>query len=123
VDHDDALVLCHLVQATLAVGVRLLQVLEAALVVASRNQHVEDTDEEFIAGIEVKRGAVLRVRGIYVDTGEQQVADTLGTTLQGRDLKASESSLRMVPIRVNVAEQNLAEISHVAKSGRAIQLP
>ena len=76
-DHDDALVLCHRVKATLVVGVRLLQVLEAALVVASRNQLVEDTDQEFMLDIEVKRGAALRVRGIYVGTGEQKMVDTL----------------------------------------------
>ena len=122
-DHDDALVLCHRVKATLVVGVRLLQVLEAALVVASRNQLVEDTDQEFMLDIEVKRGAASRVRGIYVGTGEQKMVDTLGTALQGRDLKASESIQRIVPIRVDATEQKLAEISHVATSGRAIQLP
>ena len=60
---------------------------------------------------------------MYVGTGEQKMVDTLGTALQGRDLKASESIQRIVPIRVDATEQKLAEISHVATSGRAIQLP
>ena len=123
VDHDDALVLCRRVKATLAVGVRLLQALEAALVVASPKQLVEDMDQEFLLDIEVNRSAALRERGIHVGTGEKQMVDTVGTTLQGRDLKASESIIRVVPIRVDAAEQNFAECSHVATSGRAIQLP
>ena len=51
------------------------------------------------------------------------MVDTVGTTLQGRDLKASESIMRVVPIRVHAAEQKFAECSHVATSGCAIQLP
>ena len=122
-DDDDALVLCHRVKAALALGVRLLQVLEAGLVVASPKQLVEDTGQEFVLDIEFNRGAALRGLGIHIGTGEQQIVDALGTTLQGRDLEASESILRMVPIRVDAAEQKLAESSHVAASGRAIQLP
>jgi len=123
VDDDDALVLCHRVKAALALGVCLLQVLEAGLVVASPKQLVEDTGQESVLDIEFNRGAALRGLGIHIGTGEQQIVDALGTTLQGRDLEASESILRMVPIRVDAAEQKLAESSHVAASGRAIQLP
>jgi len=123
VDDDDALVLCHRVKAALALGVRLLQVLETGLVVASPKQLVEDTGQESVLDIEFNRGAALRGLGIHIGTGEQQIVDALGTTLQGRDLEASESILWMVPIRVDAAEQKLAESSHVAASGRAIQLP
>ena len=109
VENDDALIICHCVNATLAVVVRHLQVREAALVIASPKELVKDTNKYFMLDKEVKRGAALRERSIEVGASEQQMINTCGTTLQRCNLEGSESIHRIVPIRVGTRTEQLAE--------------
>ena len=108
-DHDEARVVGRLMQPALAVGVRLRQVRDAALIIATPKYLIAYAEQRSVLDEQVKRGATLGARGEDISAGDEKAVDTRGTTLQCCYLKWSEPVLGIIPIRVGPLGEKFAE--------------
>ena len=121
-EHDNALILRHLLRAMLTVGVGLHQVSAAVLVAATLKYLVANSKQSLLLLEEVERCATVGACGIDVGAGAQQTEQALGTAFQRGDVEGSEPVLGTAPIRVHAGFKQVVDLPELAPSRRVIQL-
>ena len=115
-DHDEALIRCHL-RAILAVGVSLPQVRYAVLVVAAAAPCGLPLDAE------VKRSSEPPlVGGMDIRASSQQAEDAPGMPLYRGDVEGGEAVLGAAPVGVHVLAKHFVDACRSATSGSGKQL-